>query len=190
MRWPSCIARTRLAHDAGATVETTTFEAWTEAPRAFDLVFAAQSFHWIDPAVRFAKAARVLRANGTLAIFANGAEHDVSPAHDGIQAAYAEHGAGLTSPNWVRRDDNFEPLFAGESAFETPRSRNYTWHARYSTARYLDLMRTQSDHRLLPPAQLDRLLTAIAAAIDGCGGELEVEYTTALTWARLRAHES
>jgi SAM-dependent methyltransferase len=179
------ILRERLASEPGATVVMTTFEAWPEEPHAFDLVFAAQSFHWIDPAVRFAKAARVLKPGGTLAIFANGPEHDISPAHDGIQAAYVAHGRSVGIPNWVRRDTTFEDLFVDQPAFEKPQSRSYPWRASYGTASYLDLLRTQSDHRLMEPEQLDRLLTAIAAAIDGCGGILEIEYTSVLTWSRL-----
>ena len=181
----AAILRERLASEPDATVVTTTFEAWPEEPHAFDLVFAAQSFHWIDPAVRFAKAARALKPSGTLAIFANGPEHDASPAHEGIHAAYAAHSDGPGIPTWVRRDTTFDDLFADQPAFEKPRSRSYRWRANYGTASYLDLLRTQSDHRLMSPEKLDLLFTAIAAAIDGCGGALEIEYTSVLTWSRL-----
>ena len=50
---------------------TTSFEAWKPGGRTFDLVLAATSFHWVDPGVRFTKAAAVLRPHGALAVFAN-----------------------------------------------------------------------------------------------------------------------
>ncbi|CAM5256010.1 hypothetical protein SVIOM342S_07307 [Streptomyces violaceorubidus] len=43
----------------GLPVEVATFEAWEPAGRAFDTVIAAQSWHWVDPAVGALKAARV-----------------------------------------------------------------------------------------------------------------------------------
>jgi SAM-dependent methyltransferase len=42
-------------------VELATFEAWEPAGRSFDVVAAAQSWHWVDPAIGVHKAASVLR---------------------------------------------------------------------------------------------------------------------------------
>ena len=39
------------------TVRATSFEQWDPGDRRFDMVFACNSFHWIDPDVRFTKAA-------------------------------------------------------------------------------------------------------------------------------------
>src|SRR3954463_1654193 len=52
------------------TIENTTFEAWPIA-RPFDLVIAAQSIHWVDPSVRYPKAAEVLAPGGVLAVIRN-----------------------------------------------------------------------------------------------------------------------
>lgn len=178
------VLRRRLAHDPHATVVATTFEAWPEQPHAFDLVFAAQSIHWIDPAVRFTKAARVLKPGGVLALFANVPSHDASPAHAAIDAAYGEHATDMANPWWQSSGTMFADLFAAAPQFGPATSRSYSSRRRYSTAQYLDLLRTYSDHRMLPPDQHDALLTAIATAIDRHGGELAIEYTTSLTWAR------
>jgi SAM-dependent methyltransferase len=45
----------------------TSFEDFATADR-FDLVFAAASWHWVDPAVRTARAAELLRPGGVLAL--------------------------------------------------------------------------------------------------------------------------
>ena len=48
-----------------------TFEDWEPAGRHFDAVVAGQSWHWVDPVAGAAKAARVLRPGGRLAVFWN-----------------------------------------------------------------------------------------------------------------------
>jgi SAM-dependent methyltransferase len=183
----AAVARRRLAHDRNAAVETTTFEAWPEQPRSFDLVFAAQSIHWVDPAARLAKPARVLKPGGVLALIANVPTHDASPAHAEIDAAYEAHAPGTTNPRWRASGFAFDDLFAAERGFQPAETRRYRWHQRYSTEQYLDLLQTYSDTRMLPPERYAALLGAIETAIDRHGGELEIEYTTTLTWARVAA---
>src|SRR4029450_804296 len=51
------------------------FEAWPVQRQAFDLVLAAQAFHWIAPEYGCAKAADALKPGGALAIVGH---HDVS----------------------------------------------------------------------------------------------------------------
>src|SRR6185369_13897004 len=44
------------------------FEDWFTEREAFDLVLAAQSFHWIDPALGLARAAEALKPQGAIAL--------------------------------------------------------------------------------------------------------------------------
>lgn len=46
------------------------FEGFEAPAASFDLVASAQAWHWIDPAIAFAKAADLLKPGGTLAISA------------------------------------------------------------------------------------------------------------------------
>jgi SAM-dependent methyltransferase len=75
--------------------------------RAFDAVFSATAFHWIDPAVGWAKAARLLRPGGTLALLTHVA------ARSELSDAYLEAWRAVepVSAEWVVRDD--EALWAG-----------------------------------------------------------------------------
>jgi hypothetical protein len=52
-------------------VETSTFEDWDGRGRRFDLLLAAASWHWVDPAVGWPKAHRVLRPGGWMALIGN-----------------------------------------------------------------------------------------------------------------------
>lgn len=46
-------------------------EAWDPSGRAFDVVLAGQTWHWVDPVAGPAKAAEVLRLGGRLTVFRN-----------------------------------------------------------------------------------------------------------------------
>src|SRR5262249_22007022 len=43
------------------TIDVAPFEQWDGQDESFDLVFAATAWHWVDPAIRFVKAHRLLR---------------------------------------------------------------------------------------------------------------------------------
>jgi SAM-dependent methyltransferase len=179
------VARRRLAADGNAQIAVTTFEDWPVESGAFDLVFAAQSFHWLDPAVRFPKAALALKSGGTLAVFANQPLPGTTPVDTRIQQAYAEHAPEIHS-RWVGHStrDDFLELFAAATDFGTAQSREYAWRAAYDSAGYTDLLSTHSDHRLLAADRRASLLKAISAAIDGNGGRLVVDYIAVLCWAQ------
>lgn len=48
----------------------TTFEAY-DTDVAYDLIYSGTAFHWIDPAIAYPKAAKLLKKDGTLALFWN-----------------------------------------------------------------------------------------------------------------------
>jgi SAM-dependent methyltransferase len=179
------IAKRRLAADVDARVVVTTFENWSDEPERFDLVFAAQSFHWIDPTVRFSKAARVLKPNGTLAICANRPLRGTGPVDISIQQAYAAHAPEL-HPRSVDTNtrDNFLALFATAENFRMAQCREYAWRGEYTAAEYVDLLRTHSDHRLLSADRRGNLLDAIRDAIERNGGRFGVDHVAVLCWAR------
>ena len=179
------VVRSRLASDRDAQVVVTTFEDWPVEPDAFHLVFAAQSFHWLDPAVRFSKAALALKSGGTLAVFANQPLPATAPVDTEIQQAYAEHAPEIHA-RWLGQTarDLFLGLFAAATDFGTAQCREYAWRADYATAEYLDLLRTHSDHRLLGADRLSKLLNAVSDAIDANAGRLIVNYAAVLCWAR------
>jgi protein-L-isoaspartate O-methyltransferase len=52
-------ARQNLVRFADVELVTTSYEAWDPGSARFDAVFACNSFHWVDPAIRFHKSAAV-----------------------------------------------------------------------------------------------------------------------------------
>jgi SAM-dependent methyltransferase len=67
---PNMLHVAREVVDAGApaTFEVARFEDVVLPADPFDAVFSATAFHWVDPAVSWAKAASALRPGGTLAL--------------------------------------------------------------------------------------------------------------------------
>ena len=57
---------------------------------------------------------------------------------------------------------------------------DFPWREVYDAARYVALLGTQSDHRMLPEDQRRRLLDGVNAVIDTAGGELTVDYVAQL----------
>ena len=60
-----------MARSSRVQVRTAPFELAILEPERFDLMLAATSWHWIDPVLRYEKAARVLRPAGMVAILIN-----------------------------------------------------------------------------------------------------------------------
>jgi SAM-dependent methyltransferase len=182
------VARLRLARFPAVEIASQTFEEWPLEADQFALVVSAQAFHWIDPAIRFAKAAAALRAGGSLAVIGNAPVFRASPIRTALDAAYTAHAPGLVgggvAAGWYGEEGPIRALFDESALFGPVAWRRHPWSQLYSAPEYLDLMRTQSDHRLLPEAQSESLLSAIRAAIDQHGGRFEVNYDAHLYLAR------
>ena len=58
------------------------------------------------------------------------------------------------------------------------------WKASYDTATWLELLSTQSDHRMLDDDTRAALFDRIRAAVDAHGGSVEVDYLSVCYLAR------
>jgi SAM-dependent methyltransferase len=62
--------------------------------------------------------------------------------------------------------------------------RSYRWSKRYTTREWLELLQTQSDHRMLAAEERAHLLDEISEVIDAAGGSMLMDYVTRLYLAR------
>ncbi len=163
-------ARRNLDRFEKVVVVEADFEQWVQPNDArFDLVLAATSWHWIDPAVRYRKAWEVLRPGGHLAVWK---ENHVFPAGGDpffreIQEVYEEIGEGLpTEAGWPTPED-LEGLadereeIESSGLFEDVHARRFDWETTYDASGYIDLLDTFSGHIAMEPWQRDRLYTEI-----------------------------
>jgi SAM-dependent methyltransferase len=81
----AAVARGNCEGFANVRVEVTSFEDWPLEAAAFHLVFAAQSWHWVDREVRGAKAADALVQGGTLALLWHRTDWRGEPVRDDLE---------------------------------------------------------------------------------------------------------
>lgn len=183
----AAVARRNLARFGAVEVVTADFETWPLPPEPFDAVVSATAFHWIDPAVRMVRAADALRPGGALAVVAT--QHVAGGSEEffvEVQGCY-ERFDPATPPGLrpLAADDVDTSDHAAEVArsgrFGPVAVRRYEWDLAYTTAEYLDVLRTYSGHRALPSAARQGLLGCVAGLIDGrYGGRITKRYLTEL----------
>ena len=180
----AAVLRRNVAGFPGVSVEETTFEAWRGADRSFDLAISAQAFHWIDPAVRTAKAASALRSGGAFALIRNETTGLEPGLRAEMEAAYAHW---FPAVDWTPARDtigskrgDLTSEIERSGLFGPVQSASFPWVATYTTRQYLDLLDTHSDHALLEPPFRVPLYEAVAAAIERRGGRIEVPYLAML----------
>jgi len=180
----AAVLRKKAARFPAVSIGETTFEAWPGSDGPFDLLISAQAFHWVDPAVRYLKAAAALRPRGALALIRNETAGLEPGLRAELDAAYARWFPAAT---WTAARDSIEPKRAevtGEvdrsGRFGPVRAASFPWSASYTTREYLDLLETHSDHALLEPRFRVPLYGAVADAIERRGGHVEVPYVAVL----------
>jgi SAM-dependent methyltransferase len=188
----AAVARRNLARFPQVQIVTAGFEDWPLPAEPFDVVVAATAFHWIDPAARVSKAADALRPGGVLAIIAT---HHIAGGDEAffadVQACYErwdpDTPPGLRLPTAADIPTASDELDRS-GRFDPPSVRRYEWEQSYSTAGYLEVLRTYSGHRAMEPTAQANLLDCIAGLIDtGYGGRLSKRYLTELQTAHLPA---
>lgn len=155
-------ARRNLVGFGAVKVEQIRFEDWAAGPEPFDLVIAAASWAWVDPDVRYRKAAEVLRPGGYLAIWAAGPviPYDGDPFLAEIQEVYEEIGEGRPPNARVPRPGELSEQCAEIEAsglFDVVDVRQFDWETTYDADRYIELLNTFSGHIAMREWQRDRL---------------------------------
>jgi SAM-dependent methyltransferase len=183
-----------FARSRGLPVEVATFEEWQPEGRTFAAVVAAQSWHWVDPAVGARKAAEVLRPGGRLAVFGHVYEPPPEVAEP-FAAAFrrAVPDSPFAADRTARRPvEAYRTLYAGfaesiraTGRFEEPEQWRHDWERPYTRDEWLALLPTTGGLTRLRPAQLAGILTAVGAAIDALGGGFTMHYTTLATTAAI-----
>jgi SAM-dependent methyltransferase len=164
----AALAAAARANLAGFDVDVVDarFEDWTPAGEPFALVFAATAWHWIDPAVRYPRAADALEPRGWLALWGAGhvIPYDGDPFFDELQEVYDEIGEslppGATVPRPQELADDREEIEAS-GLFDVVDIEQYDWETTYDAEGYIDLLNTFSGHIAMQDSQRDHLYDEI-----------------------------
>jgi SAM-dependent methyltransferase len=187
-------ARQNLAGSGPVEVIEAAFETWQPSPGvAFDLVYAATAWHWIDPAVRYQRAWDLLRPGGHLALWS--ATHVFPAGGDPffreIQDVYDEIGEGHPpdAPHWPQPGELPDGGAEIESSglFDHLAVRHFDWEVTYSAEEYLRLLDTFSGHIDMDIWKRDRLYGEIRRRLgQRPDGRLRRHWGAALVVARRR----
>lgn len=153
---------------AGLPVEVieSRFEDWSPGVDRFALVFAATAWHWVDPALRYVRAAEALEDGGHLAFWSatHVLPYDGDPFFEQMQSVYDEIGEALPDDHIPPRpqelpDQRVEIEASG--LFRVIDVCQFDWEVVYDSAAYVDLLNTFSGHIAMQPWQRERLYAEI-----------------------------
>jgi SAM-dependent methyltransferase len=177
----------KFATDEHIEVVIGRFEDWRAPDGGVDLIYCAQAWHWVDPATRFQLAHDALADGGVLALCGHRYEFADEDMFDAISDVYRDVAPSLMeqitpAPNsgirWDWSEVEASGLWSGTATAEFIRLEPYP------TAKYLTLMTTFSEHRMLPPDVLAEVRSRVAEVIDARGGVVTHRLLTWLEMAR------
>jgi SAM-dependent methyltransferase len=193
----AAVAMRHCSRFPGVRIAGATFEEWPVEAGGFDLLFSAQAWHWVDPSVRYVKAAQALRTGGTLALFWHETHWRGEPLRDDLDELYRRvapelHARNPGFPGLSRRrqgdeDDELAGEITGAGLFDDVTTRTYPWLASLTGDGLIELLESQSDHRFLPEETRAPLFEALRELVAAHGGEIVVPHTTFLALARRRS---
>jgi SAM-dependent methyltransferase len=160
------------------------FDSWELPSASYDLVISATAFHWLDPATRVGRCARLLRPGGALAVVST---HHVAGGSEqffaDVQSCYEQFTDDATADGLPTADDVPEDPanLAKTGLFGSVEFHRFVWNADYSTAEYLELLSSYSGHRALTTERRDGLYDCIGARIDAAGGSVTKRYLNQLS---------
>lgn len=177
-------ARRALAAHSNVEFAQSTFEAWEPTGEQFGVVASAQAWHWVDPAISFSKAAKVLKPGGVLAVFGNASTGStLSYAFKEIYARHLPQLAYVDPATGYLDSGPFAAMFDASGIFGPVIHKAYPWLGRYTAKSYTDYLGTMSHHRVMEPPLREAILADVAKAIEENGGSFEMDFETHLYMA-------
>ena len=173
----AAVARRRLSGFPEVEVVNANFETWRAPQAGFDAVVAFTAFHWIDPEVRYARSASLLRDGGMLAVVAT--QHVLPPGGDDffveVQADYdavvpddpSTKAGAPAHPDTI--PDLGDEIEAG-GFFHNVAARRYLWDVTYTADEYVAVLNTYSGHLALDDVTRGALLERIRRRIEARPG--------------------
>jgi SAM-dependent methyltransferase len=192
----AALARRRVADFPNVNIVQAPFEEWEPSDTAeFDALVSFAAFHWIDPQVGYAKAARLLKPGGAIAIL--DWQDTLSDDGDPFFAAVPEDYAAVV-PEWevaapfpaeqIVDRDRVKGYLDASGYFTPAETRHYLWSATYTARDYVTLLGTMGSFLVLDDKRRSRLFDRIERRITTeHGGAVRKECLGTLAVARLAA---
>ncbi len=187
----AALARQNLRSFPTVEVVTTSYESWDPGSARFDAVFACNSFHWVDPALRLGKSAAVLRPGGHLIVMATPwvIPDEADRFWWDVQDDYAAIGGQRVDPATKHPDriGDVAPELRASGLFEEPTTQRHRFDVTFTADEYATNLSTQSGNKEFPPDARAELINRIRRRVRDGGGTLTAHLLAVLTVARLRS---
>jgi hypothetical protein len=164
------------------------FEAWSP-DAATGLVLCAQAWHWLDPQLRWRRAAETLREGGAVAALWTFPVWDRIPLRAGLDRIYEQTVPEMTADFPLHPGSRAERIAGNWSedvgkGFSDVRSGLHDWARTYTAQEYTEMIATHQDHIRLAPELRELLLDGVREAIEREGGSFEMAFRTTVCLAR------
>ncbi len=166
------------------SIENLAFEEWPLVAGRWEAVFAASSFHWIDPAIGYPKVAEALRPGGVFILFWNKELQPSYDIHHDLADFYPSELASLARYEDAETQDRILTQL-GQLAIDSGYFRDLNMAIEetivtYSAEDYVSLLTTYSPYLQLDEADRNCLFESLKTKInDQYGGQLELSYRSA-----------
>lgn len=148
-----------------------TFEEWQVEPRKFQIVLAANAWHWISSDIKYVKASEALQENGALVLLWNMSLEPTYEVYQVLNQVYQDV-APLVAPKYEGRETQEEilqglgKLISDSGLFGSPVQEAIECERTYDTERYLSLLSSYSQYIALEPATREALFAGLRSTID------------------------
>lgn len=166
------------------------FESW-HADMSTRLVICAQAWHWLDPQLRWRRAAEALGREGAVAALWTFPLWERIALRAALDETYAQAVPEMVADFPLHPGSRAERIAGnwreevGEN-FADVRVSAHDWMKPYTAEEYVDVIATHQDHIRLEPERKAALLERVRATIELHGGTIEVTYRTSVCLARRR----
>lgn len=175
------LAQQHCAKFSNVKFSTVPFEDFEAPIASFDALVSATAFHWLDPEIRFQKAAQLLQQGGTLTIIINISKYKewVGPLQQQINSLYQELIPQENAKQYIsmeQKSRTMEDEFMESGLFGTIQTYGERYQHSLGSEAYIGLLNTFSYQHNLPDSIKSRLFPAIKKLIDAYGGVIDLAY--------------
>jgi SAM-dependent methyltransferase len=156
------------------------FEEYDSLDETYELVFSATAFHWIEPVIGYPKAYKLLKRNGTLAVFwhlSSIVKHQTELNNE-LCKIFHKYAPELDTFLSIDEGEALHELRISQiqtnNLFDKPKTKIYTWNDEYTTERYAKLLNSYSDMHEIDDDKCKAVLNSVAEYIDSKGGKIVV----------------
>jgi len=192
-------SKNRFNNYSNFNVVISSFEDAVLEKNSFDLIYAASAFHWVDAEIGLPKALRLLKKDGTIALFRY---NEIASVDDALynkirqlHNQYYDRFYEIPYQEPVRKihSDFYKPveIYKGfrfydlqSFGFHDVTMKFYDVTLEYTADKYIALLDTLSDHRNLPEDVKVPFYSKTKEAIENSGGIYKVDYVFQLYLGR------